>query len=175
MNKQFVYNHIETGTLSLGDAGELSPNASVMLRIATLSAWAELAIASPAQGYLKDLIEPYRSSLASLWVASLRDYASVRADTEALQEDTPTTLDVSYTNLGKEVLLPVRLASPRSAHSSNSIVSITRPPGRSSLRPSPLRCMKVTLMPLQLWTVAQLQQTGRPNPPHGQSLPLSSS
>lgn len=81
-----------------------------MLRIATLSAWAELAIASAAQGYLKELIEPYRSSLASLWVASLRDYASVRADTEVLQEDTPATLDVSYTNLGKEVLLPVSYA-----------------------------------------------------------------
>lgn len=113
MNKHSIYNDVETGTLSLGDAGELSPNASVMLRIATLSAWAELAIASPVQGYLKDLIRPYRSSLASLWVASLRDYASVRADTEALQEDTPATLDVSYTNLGKEVLLPVRLTAFR--------------------------------------------------------------
>ena len=112
----WIYNDIETGTLSLGDAGELSPNASVMLRIATLSAWAELAIASPAQGYLKDLVQPYQSSLASLWVASLRDYASVRADTEALQEDTPASLDVSYTNLGKEVLLPVRLAALRVAH-----------------------------------------------------------
>lgn len=110
MGNCLIHNDIETGTLSLGDAGELSPNASVMLRIATLSAWAELAIASPTQGYLKDLINPYRSSLASLWVASLRDYASVRADTEVLQEDTPATLDVSYTNLGKEVLLPVRLA-----------------------------------------------------------------
>jgi len=106
-----VHSYIETGTLSLGDAGELSPNASVMLRIATLSAWAELAIASAAQGYLKELIKPYRSSLASLWVASLRDYASVRADTEVLQEDTPASLDVSYTNLGKEVLLPVSRAN----------------------------------------------------------------
>lgn len=113
--RTLIYSDIETGTLSLGDAGELSPNASVMLRIATLSAWAELAIASPAQEYLKDLIKPYRSSLASLWVASLRDYANVRADTEALQEDTPTSLDVSYTNLGKEVLLPVRLATLRAA------------------------------------------------------------
>lgn len=105
-----VHNDTETGTVSLGDAGELSPNASVMLRIATLSAWAELAIASATRGYLKDLIKPYRPSLASLWVAALRDYASVRADTEALQEDAPATLDVSYTNLGKEVLLPVSLA-----------------------------------------------------------------
>ena len=116
VSKHSIHNDTETGTLSLGDAGELSPNASVMLRIATLSAWAELAIASAAQGYLKDLIKPYRSSLASLWVASLRDYASVRADTEALQEDTPAALDVSYTNLGKEVLLPVRLAVIRLAH-----------------------------------------------------------
>lgn len=107
-----VNKYIETGTLSLGDAGELSPNASVMLRIATLSAWAELAIASATQGYLKELIKPYRSSLASLWVASLRDYASVRADTEVLQEDAPAALDVSYTNLGKEVLLPVSMRPP---------------------------------------------------------------
>ena len=87
-----------------------------MLRIATLSAWAELSIASAAQGYLKGLIKPYRSSLASLWVASLRDYASVRADAEVLQEDTPATLDVSYTNLGKEVLLPVSLTTFCSEH-----------------------------------------------------------
>jgi HEAT repeat-containing protein 5 len=125
----FIHDNPETGTLALGDAGELSPNASVMLRIATLSAWAELAIASGVRGYLKDLIKPYRPSLASLWVASLRDYASVRADTEVLQEDTPTTLDVSYTNLGKEVLLPVRLHPfMLSAHS--LFFSIIRPPGR---------------------------------------------
>ena len=100
-----------------------------MLRIATLSAWAELAIASAVQGYLKDLLEPYRSSLASLWVASLRDYASVRADTEVLHEDTPATLDMSYTNLGKEVLLPVRLQPfVLSAHS--RVFSIIKPPGR---------------------------------------------
>ena len=167
MNKQFVYNHIETGTLSLGDAGELSPNASVMLRIATLSAWAELAIASPAQEYLKDLVKPYRSSLASLWVASLRDYASVRADTEALQEDAPATLDVSYTNLGKEVLLPVRLAPTHFAHPSDCFVSITRPPGQSSSRPLPLRCTMVTLTSLQLWTVARLRQKRGLYLPHG--------
>lgn len=125
-----IYHGIETGTLSLGDAGELSPNASVMLRIATLSAWAELAIASAVQGYLKDLIKPYRPSLASLWVASLRDYASVRADTEVFQEDTPATLDISYTNLGKEVLLPVRLY-PFVVLTAHSLVfSITRPHGQ---------------------------------------------
>ena len=100
-----------------------------MLRIATLSAWAELAIAGAVQGYLKSLLEPYRSSLASLWVASLRDYASVRADTEVLQEDTPATLEISYTNLGKEVLLPVGL-HPFVLFAHSRVFSIIRPPGR---------------------------------------------
>jgi len=150
-----VHNDTETGTLSLGDAGELSPNASVMLRIATLSAWAELAIASTAQGYLKELIKPYRSSLASLWVASLRDYASVRADTEVLQEDTPATLDVSYTNLGKEVLLPVSPVTFCIEHPFTRFFSTTRPPGRSSLRLSLPRCMMVTLTCSRLWTVVR--------------------
>lgn len=156
LGKHSIYNDIGTGMLSLGDAGELSPNASVMLRIATLSAWAELAIASAAQGYLKDLINPYRSSLASLWVVSLRDYASVRADTEVLQEDTPATLDVSYTNLGKEVLLPVRFVAFRLVHPLTDFFSITRPPGQSSSRPSPLRCTTATLTYLRLWMVARL-------------------
>ena len=158
MYEHSAHNDIETGTLSLGDAGELSPNASVMLRIATLSAWAELAIASAAQEYLKDLIKPYRSSLASLWVASLRDYASVRADTEVLQEDTPATLDVSYTNLGKEVLLPVCLAPFCVEHPFTVLFffSITRPPGQSSLKLSLPQCMMATLTRSRLWMAVKL-------------------
>lgn len=93
--------------LSLGDAGELSPNASVMLRIATLSAWAELAIASSHQTYLKNVVKPYRPVLSSLWVSALRDYASIRADSEVTQDDSSAALDTSYSSLGKEVLLPV--------------------------------------------------------------------
>lgn len=158
MYEHSAHKDIETGTLSLGDAGELSPNASVMLRIATLSAWAELAIASAAQEYLKDLIKPYRSSLASLWVASLRDYASVRADTEVLQEDTPATLDVSYTNLGKEVLLPVCLAPFCVEHPFTVLFffSITRPPGQSSLKLSLPQCMMATLTRSRLWMAVKL-------------------
>lgn len=93
--------------LSLGDAGELSPNASVMLRIATLSAWAKLQVASSQQPYLVEVIRPYISLLASLWIAALRDYASIRADTEVLDESSGGPLDSSYSSLGKEVLLPV--------------------------------------------------------------------
>lgn len=93
--------------LTLGDAAELSPNASVMLRIATLSAWAELEVASIQQAYLVGVVKPYRTALAPLWVSSLRDYASIRIDAEALDDTPAGALDSSYSNLGREVLLPV--------------------------------------------------------------------
>lgn len=79
-----------------------------MLRIATLSAWAELRIARLSQSYLEDVLNPYHDILASLWVASLRDYASIHADSEISSQDTPlAVLDSSNANLGRDVLLPV--------------------------------------------------------------------
>ncbi|KAI0054064.1 clathrin-coated vesicle protein [Auriscalpium vulgare] len=95
-----------SGMVSLGDAREGSPNASAMLRIATLSAWAELASASVQQDYLQQVVKPYRSTLASLWVAALRDYASIRADSEVLQDTSSAPLDAAYASLGKDILLP---------------------------------------------------------------------
>ncbi|KAJ7066512.1 clathrin-coated vesicle protein [Mycena amicta] len=96
----------DSGMLSLGDTGELSPNASAMLRISTLSAWAQLEISSASQTYLVNVIKPYRATLASLWLASLRDYASIRVDSEFLHDTSSIALDSSYSSLGKEVLLP---------------------------------------------------------------------
>jgi hypothetical protein len=93
--------------VSLGEAGELSPNASAMLRISTLSAWAQLQIASTQQAYLANVVKPHRTTLASLWIASLRDYASIRADSEFIGDASSVALDSSYSSLGKEVLLPV--------------------------------------------------------------------
>ncbi|KZT18252.1 clathrin-coated vesicle protein [Neolentinus lepideus HHB14362 ss-1] len=96
----------DSGTLSLGDAGPLSPNASAMLRVATASAWAELEVASAQQTYLSQILKPYRSTLASLWLGSLRDYASIRGESEVAQEASSSTMDSSYSTLGREVLLP---------------------------------------------------------------------
>ncbi|KAF7308406.1 Clathrin-coated vesicle protein [Mycena chlorophos] len=96
----------DSGMLSIGDTGELSPNASAMLRISTLSAWAQLEISSMQQAYLVDVIKPYRATLASLWLASLRDYASIRVDSEFLHDTSSIAIDSSYSSLGKEVLLP---------------------------------------------------------------------
>ncbi|KDQ17281.1 hypothetical protein BOTBODRAFT_106006 [Botryobasidium botryosum FD-172 SS1] len=96
----------ETGTLTIGEVGDLSPNASVMLRVSILTAWAELEAASPMHAYLKAVLRPHRPALASLWIATLRDYASIRADSELTQENSSTSVDVAYAGLGREVLLP---------------------------------------------------------------------
>ncbi|TFY79847.1 hypothetical protein EWM64_g4165 [Hericium alpestre] len=93
------------GMLSLGGATEASPNASAMLRIATLSAWAELAAGSE-RPYLREVVKPYRSTLATLWVAALRDYASIRAGSEVSQDTSSAPLDTAFASLGKDILLP---------------------------------------------------------------------
>jgi hypothetical protein len=98
--------------LSIGDTGELSPNASAMLRISTLSAWAQLQVSSLKQDYLEKVIQPYRSTLCSLWIASLRDYASIRIDSEFLHDSSSVAIDSSYSSLGREVLLPVCASFP---------------------------------------------------------------
>jgi hypothetical protein len=99
--------YLESGMLSLGETGELSPNASAMLRISTLSAWAQLQISSFQQQYLENVVKPYRQTLCSLWIAALRDYACIRIDSEFLHDTSSVALDSSYSNLGREVLLPV--------------------------------------------------------------------
>ena len=80
---------LDSGMLCLGETGELSPNASAMLRISTLSAWAQLQVSSVQQGYLENVVKPYRSTLSSLWIASLRDYASIHVDSESLHDSSP--------------------------------------------------------------------------------------
>ncbi|KAK0495924.1 clathrin-coated vesicle protein [Armillaria luteobubalina] len=96
----------DSGMVKLGETAELSPNASAMLRISTLSAWAELEVSSTRQSYLKNVVDPYRASLATLWLVSLRDYASIRTDSEFLHDTSSVALDSTYSSLGKEVLLP---------------------------------------------------------------------
>ncbi|TFK60204.1 clathrin-coated vesicle protein [Pluteus cervinus] len=92
--------------VSLGETGELSPNASAMLRVSTLSAWGQLEVSSAHQKYLIAVLKPYKATLASLWVSSLRDYASIRIDSEFLHDSSSVALDSSYSSLGKEVLMP---------------------------------------------------------------------
>lgn len=93
--------------LHLGDSAELGPNASVMLRIATLAAWAELKIASGKQLYLTKVIQPYQGILASLWLSTLRDFGSSRVGAETFDDTSSGALDSSYGTLGRDLSLPV--------------------------------------------------------------------
>ena len=135
--------------VSLGEAGELSPNASAMLRISTLSAWAQLQVSSMQQGYLENVVKPYQATLSSLWVAALRDYASIRIDSEFLH-DTSSVVDSSYSSLGKEVLLPVSLLVACD-HGVNFGLSTTQKLGQSSFKPSLLLCKQTILIFLWQW------------------------
>ncbi|KAJ4473613.1 clathrin-coated vesicle protein [Lentinula aciculospora] len=101
----------DSAMVSLGETGELSPNGSAMLRISTLSAWAQLEVASYQQAYLLDVVKPYRAILATMWIAALRDYASIRVDSESLHDTSSAALDSTYSSLGKEVLLPYYIDS----------------------------------------------------------------
>jgi hypothetical protein len=90
--------------LSIGGAEDLSSNASVMLRISTLAAWAELQVASVKQAYLVEVINPYRWLLGPFWVGVMRDWAGLRTDPE--MGAGPGGVGEG---LGRDVLLPVSL------------------------------------------------------------------
>ncbi|KAK9360981.1 armadillo-type protein [Lipomyces starkeyi] len=64
--------------LTLGDLKVISSNAQVMLKLAILSAWAELQVASIEQDYLLDVTMPHIKSLAPLWSSALKEFAQLR-------------------------------------------------------------------------------------------------
>ncbi|KAJ3269275.1 hypothetical protein HK104_005153 [Borealophlyctis nickersoniae] len=90
-----------------------SPHAHVMLKLAILSAWAELHVASFRHDYLKEVVGPNIPTLCDLWVTSLRDYAKLKLEADVmtkLGEAAPkassgTGLD-TYLAATREVVLP---------------------------------------------------------------------
>jgi len=143
--------------LSLGETGELSPNASAMLRISTLSAWAQLQVSSVHQEYLENVVKPYRPTLSSLWIAALRDYACIRIDSEFLHDTSSVALDSSYSNLGKEVLLPVSHCDKSLVEQHLKIVcSIIPHHGLSYSKLLHPQCRLMTLTSLRQWMEEKL-------------------
>nr|ODO00955.1 clathrin-coated vesicle protein [Cryptococcus depauperatus CBS 7855] len=111
--------------VSLGDVEDLSPTASVMLKISVLTAWAELQVSSIRQPYLTEVIKPYRWLLAPFWIGALRDYAQLRADPE--MGTLGGQID-SMAGLGREVLLPYyEQAVPKLLHASALSLAIDDP------------------------------------------------
>jgi HEAT repeat-containing protein 5 len=81
---------------SIGDLKNLTPNAQSLLKMALLSGWAQLQLASGEQAYLDDLVQPFVARLAPLWLDALQEFARLRFEPEI--SDT-LGVDTSATNL----------------------------------------------------------------------------
>lgn len=68
----------ESGQTSIGDLKTLSNNSQVMIKMAVLSAWAELQVSCSQQIFLIDVVKPHIEKLAPLWLMSLREFARLR-------------------------------------------------------------------------------------------------
>ena len=82
-----------------------------MVKMAVLSAWAELQIASVEQTYLVKVVEPYVAKLTPLWLSSLQEFARLRFEPDISSNAGPARLDESldtmYAALNRQTLLKV--------------------------------------------------------------------
>ncbi len=110
----------EASMTSLGDVQNLTPNASVMLKIAVSTAWAELYLNRSQHDFLLDVVNPHVKVLVPYWVALLKEYARLRstdAESAALGQTSSgnvtfaSAIDPQYAGLSREVVLPYYEAS----------------------------------------------------------------
>lgn len=96
---------------AVGDLKVQSSNAQTMVRMAVLSAWAELQVASTEQEYLVRVVEPYVARLTPLWVASLQEFARLRFEPDISSSTGPArtdeSLDTIYAAMNRQTLLKV--------------------------------------------------------------------
>ncbi|KAI4250726.1 MAG: hypothetical protein LQ352_005276, partial [Teloschistes flavicans] len=95
--------------MAVGDLRGLSSNAQTMVKMAVLSAWAELQVARTDQKYLDNVLEPHLGKLLPLWLASLQEFARLRFEpdisnhTAALGAE--ESLETVYSALNRQTLL----------------------------------------------------------------------
>lgn len=99
----------DSETSQIGELKGLSSNAQVMVKMAVLSAWAELQVASAEQKYLVNAVKPHIKDLAPLWLSSLREFARLRFEPDISNNPASATmsgtLDSMYSALNRETLL----------------------------------------------------------------------
>lgn len=82
-----------------------------MVKMAVLSAWAELQVASTEQPYLVDVVKPYIAKLTPLWLESLQEFARLRFEPDISNStasgDSSSSLDTMYSALNRQTLLKV--------------------------------------------------------------------
>jgi hypothetical protein len=100
----------------VGEVKDLSPHASVMVKLSVLNAWAELQVASQKQNYLKQVLQPNLAVLSPMWLRALQDYARIRLEsdivalssrtTDRIQASSNSGIDSMYSAATKDVVLP---------------------------------------------------------------------
>lgn len=102
---------VETGEPAIGDLKGLSTNAQTMVKMAVLSGWAELQVASTEQAYLVGVVKPHITKLTPLWLASLQEFARLRFEPDissSIGISAEDDLDTIYAALNRQTLLKVR-------------------------------------------------------------------
>ena len=105
---------------AIGDLRGLSPNAQTMVRMAVLSAWAELQVASTEHQYLVKVMKPHVAKLTPLWLSSLQEFARLRFEPDISNSTGPARpdegLDVIYAAFNRQTLLKVSRTCNLFAH-----------------------------------------------------------
>ncbi|KAI9141436.1 armadillo-type protein [Paraphysoderma sedebokerense] len=101
---------------TVAEVADLSYHAKVMVKVAVLTSWAELHLASQTKSYLVEVVQPNVPALVPLWLSTLRDFAQVKLDSDILAMmngglDNNSGLDAMYAVSTKEVVLPFYLKS----------------------------------------------------------------
>ncbi|KAG2232739.1 hypothetical protein INT48_009265 [Thamnidium elegans] len=106
----------ESKLTGVGEVKDLSPHASVMVKLSVLNAWAELQVASQKQSYLKQVLQPNLAVLSPMWLRALQDYARIRLEsdivalssrtTDRIQASSNSGIDSMYSAATKDVVLP---------------------------------------------------------------------
>ncbi|KAI9022184.1 armadillo-type protein [Phycomyces nitens] len=106
----------ESKLVGVGEVKDLSPHASVMVKLSVLNAWAELQVSSQKQDYLKQILQPNIAVLSPLWLQALQSYARIRLESdivalssssEGIQASANGGFESMYSAATKEVVLPL--------------------------------------------------------------------
>lgn len=81
-----------------------------MIKMAVLSAWAELQVASTEQEYLVGVVKPHVANLTPLWLSSLQEFARLRFEPDissSMGVNADDGLDTIYAAMNRQTLLKV--------------------------------------------------------------------
>jgi hypothetical protein len=79
-----------------------------MVKMAVLSAWADLQVASAEHTYLDNVVNPHVARLTPLWLSSLQEYARLRFEPDVSDSlGTSQSPEVMYAALNRETILKV--------------------------------------------------------------------